>query len=303
MRRYSKMLFFIAFAFLVITCKKQEKPEKETILAGKATVLVDETLTPIIEDQVQIFENIYDAKITIEPKSEAEVIQALVRDSSRIAILTRKLTAQEEKVFAAKKLVPKITPFAKDAIALITNKNNKDTLIALQQVIEMMQGKNKTRFKGLVFDNPNSSTARYLCELAQISSLPENGVFSFNTNKEVIKYVSENDGMIGVIGINYMYQPTADIKTFTDKVQVLSVKGNENSYYSPTQNDIAEGKYPLARDLYVANCQGYSGLGMGFASFIAGETGQRIILKSGLVPIRVPSRKILIRNQVTNDKK
>jgi phosphate transport system substrate-binding protein len=41
---------------------------------------------------------------------------------------------------------------------------------------------------------------------------------------------------------------------------------------------------------------------MGFASFLGGERGQRIILKSGLVPERVPSRKIMIRNKITKDK-
>jgi phosphate transport system substrate-binding protein len=35
---------------------------------------------------------------------------------------------------------------------------------------------------------------------------------------------------------------------------------------------------------------------MGFASFITGEIGQRIILKSGLAPVRVPGRKINIKN-------
>jgi phosphate transport system substrate-binding protein len=56
----------------------------------------------------------------------------------------------------------------------------------------------------------------------------------------------------------------------------------------------------LARDLYIINCQGYSGLGMGFASFVAGDIGQRIILKSGLLPIRTPGRKISF---ITNNKK
>ena len=109
--------------------------------------------------------------------------------------------------------------------------------------------------------------------------------------------------MIGVVGLNYIYEPSPEMQAYTKKINVLSVKNKtDNQYYSPTQNDIAEGKYPLARDLFLVNCQGYSGLGMGFASFIAGETGQRIILKSGLVPTRVPSRKILIRNQINNDK-
>jgi phosphate transport system substrate-binding protein len=61
---------------------------------GSTTFLVDETLTPIIESQIQIFEDRYTAKILIQPKSESEVIQALVKDSARIAILSRSLTKE-----------------------------------------------------------------------------------------------------------------------------------------------------------------------------------------------------------------
>jgi phosphate transport system substrate-binding protein len=46
------------------------------------------------------------------------------------------------------------------------------------------------------------------------------------------------------------------------------------------------------------NYQGKEGLGMGFASYIAGEIGQRIILKSGLLPVRIPSRIIQLRKEI-----
>lgn len=301
MRRYSKMILFTALTFLVITCKDTAVSKKDTMTEGSATFLVDETLTPIVEAQVQIFQDRYQAKIQIQPKSESEVIQALVKDSARIAILSRPLTKDEIKIFENKKIIPKITPFAEDAIAVISNKGNNDTLIALQDVIAILQGK-ETKFKGLVFDNPNSSTARLLCELAGVKSLPEKNIYSFKTNNEVIKYIAENNGLIGVVGVNYIYDPTAIMQPYLEKVNVLSVKAGDGKYYGPTQNDIAEGKYPLARRLYSVNCQGYSGIGMGFAAFVTGEVGQRIILKSGLVPIRVPSRKIAIRNAIENKK-
>ncbi|HOZ75975.1 MAG TPA: substrate-binding domain-containing protein [Flavobacterium sp.] len=301
MRRYTKMILFIASTFLVITCKDTTASKRDTMTEGSTTFLVDETLTPIIESQIQIFEDRYTAKILIQPKSETEVIQALVKDSARIAILSRSLTKNELSIFENKKIIPRITPFAEDAIAVIGHKGNNDTLIALQDVIAILQGK-ETKFKGLVFDNPNSSTARLLCELAGIKNLPEKNIYSFKTNNEVIKYIAENDGLIGVVGVNYIYDPTASMEPYLDKVNVLSVKANDGKYYSPTQNDIAEGKYPLARRLYSVNCQGYSGLGMGFAAFVTGEVGQRIILKSGLVPIRVPSRKIVVRNAIENKK-
>ena len=66
-------------------------------------------------------------------------------EKSGIAILTRNLTVEENKIFAQKKITPKITKFATDAIAFISNKSNNDTLIDLKNVIEFMQGKQSTK--------------------------------------------------------------------------------------------------------------------------------------------------------------
>ncbi len=304
MSRNSKFFVLIFIVLLFVTCNKKEDIKGETILKGTVTVLVDETLTPIIEDQVAVFESYYEAKIKLDSKSEAEVMNSLTNKKSGIAILTRSLTTEELKVFEQKKIKPRITPFARDAVAFISNKNTNDTLIALKEVLAFMQGKSNTTIKGLVFDNPNSSTVRYMNALAGTKSIPEKGVYSFKTNDEVIKFVAKNDGMIGVVGVNWLTQPSAEMQNIVDKVNILSVNSlTDLNYYSPSQNNIAEGKYPLARDLYIINCQGYSGLGMGFASFVAGDIGQRIILKSGLLPVRIPGRRVNIRKQINNDKK
>lgn len=306
MKNFSKVVFsFFLCLIIIVGCNQSNnaKQGKETILKGKTTLLVDETIKPIIEDEVQIFESKYEATLQIISKSEGEVLQSLANNNAAIAILSRKLTDKEIQFFVQKKISPKTTPFAKDAIALITNKNNNDTIISLSEVATFLKGATNSKIKGLVFDNPNSSTAKAICELAGIISLPEKGVFSFKTNEEVIRYVAKNDGMIGIVGINYIFQPLPEMSKYVDAIHVLNLKNTQdNSYYSPSQNNIAEGKYPLVRNLYLINCQGFSGLGMGFASFIAGETGQRIVLKSGLVPIRFPSRKIITRKKINNEK-
>lgn len=296
----------VAFCFLLVlfSCNKSANANQETILKGNATLLVDATLMPVMEDQVQIFESRYEATIKMNVQSETEVIQSLVKDTSSIAVLSRKLNVDEMKIFANRKIIPKITPFAIDAVALITNKNSNDTLVDIRDVIDFMNGKSSPKIKGLVFDNPNSSTVRYMNTLAGLTSIPQKGVFSFGTNNEVIKFVSQNEGMIGVVGLNWLTQPRPEMQQYVDKVALLSVKGaTQNDFYAPDQNNIAEGKYALTRELYIVNCQGFSGLGMGFASFVAGDIGQRIILKSGLLPYKVPPRKLSIRNQINNDKK
>ncbi|HNP33286.1 MAG TPA: substrate-binding domain-containing protein [Flavobacterium sp.] len=305
MNKLTKTLvgFFLLTLLFVFSCQEKSNKVTDTILEGKATIYVDESILPIIEDEQAVFETEYKAKLHLVPKSENEIINDLFNDTARIVILARNLSAKELKVFQTKKVNPRITPFATDAVAFIKNKNDNDTLVALQDVIDFVNGKTVPAIKGLVFDNPNSSTASYLSSLTGITVANQKNVFSLKTNEEVIKYVSENNGMVGVIGMNWIFQPPLELQQFVDKVNVLAVKDKKKSqYFFPTQDDIASGNYPLARHLYVINCQGYSGLGMGFASFLGGERGQRIILKSGLVPEHTPSRNIRIRNTITKDK-
>ena len=300
-------VLFLGFIIVFFACNQTNKQtsKNETILKGTTSILVDETLLPIIEDQVEVFESLYaGSKIKLIPKSESESVLALAKDTSKIVILSRKLNPEEEKVFESKKITPRTTVFAIDAIAFISNKRNKDTLVALQDVVDFMKGKSNSNIKGLVFDNPNSSTVRYMNELSGIKEMTSKGIFSFKTNEEVIQFVSENDGMIGIVGVNWLMQPSQKMQPIVNKVNLISVKGiGKAAYFAPTQNNLAEGKYPLARDLYIINCQGYSGLGMGFASFIAGDIGQRIILKSGLLPIKMPGRNIKTRKQLENKNK
>ena len=288
-------LVLVAIVVVVFACNRKNE-QKETIIEGSISILVDESLTPIIEDQVAVFENSYDAKVKLISQSEKEAIVSLSKGIANVIVLPRKLTTSEETMFSSKKIAPRTTPFARDAIALISNKKSNDTLISVDEIIQFLKG-TKNKIKGLVFDNPNSSSAQYMLRLAGISELPKENVFSFKTNEEVIKYVASNDGMIGVVGINWIVQPSPEMVEIVDEVTVLSVKSKASTkFFSPSQENIATGDYPLARDLYIINCQGYEGLGMGFGSFITGEIGQRIILKSGLAPVRVPSRNIRIKN-------
>jgi phosphate transport system substrate-binding protein len=294
--------FLLLTLLFVFSCQKKGE-KKDSILEGKATIYVDESVLPIVEDEQAVFEAEYKANLHLVPKSEKEIVNSLLNDTAKIAILTRELSKKEIKAFQSKKRFPKTTPFATDAIAFIRNKMSTDTLIDLKNVIDFIQGKSVSNIQGLVFDNPNSSTTRYMDEKIGMGNFAQKNIFSFKTNEEVIKYVAENNGMIGVIGMNWIYQSPLELQDMVNKINVLSVKDvNGTAYFSPTQDNLASGNYSLARHLYIINCQGYSGLGMGFASFLGGERGQRIILKSGLVPEHFPSRKIVIRNSIIKDK-
>ena len=106
-------------------------------------------------------------------------------------------------------------------------------------------------------------------------------IYSLKNTAEVIKYISENQNAIGVIGLNEIVSGLHKI----DQIKVMAVRNvkfapNHEAYYKPSQDILGKGLYPLRRQMYVLNYQGKDGLGIGFASFIGGEIGQKIVLKS-----------------------
>jgi len=295
-----RILFYFAVAFMIVSC--QGKPSvQQSYTSGKEQILVDESFAPIIEDQAYLFENTYsNAKLDLVMKSENELLNLFLSDSIQVAIVSRLLNAEETKHFEAKNIKVRVNRFAIDGIALITHKSSKYSNVDVSDIIKILKGEGSS-LESLVFDNANSSTVRYFKELASIKSLPAEGIYALKSNSDVIKYVNDNPGSIGVVGVNWMVQPPVELENTVAELKILGIKNisgqsGSDAYYKPTQNDIALGMYPLTRSLYVINCEGGAGLGTGFASFIAGERGQRIVLKSGLLPDSIPSREINIVN-------
>ncbi|MBC7654476.1 MAG: substrate-binding domain-containing protein [Oligoflexus sp.] len=289
---------FITIFFLLISlsCRQQTISDSTNeITYGKAMMVADESLYPIIDDEYQIFSNNYKrAQINIVYKPLNDALELFLNDSINVAILPRKLTEKEAKYYEDKKIIVRYTKFAIDGIAIITGKSNQDSLITINELKSALSGSYKKNTP-IVFDNPKSSTIEYLMKLTGVNSFPKN-VYALKSNKEVIKYIVNNPNAIGIVSVAWMKRPTPDIAEDVKKLKFIAVKGEGNTYEKPTQSNLKVNNYPLIRDLYIINCQGKAGLGTGFASFVASELGQRIILKSGLAPDSLPSRQIRIRN-------
>ncbi|TXK36642.1 phosphate ABC transporter substrate-binding protein, PhoT family [Pontibacter qinzhouensis] len=303
----------IATAIVLITtgCNNSDTPA-DTPTSGNITISIDESFQPIMDSQVYTFESIYKyAKLNPQYKSEGAVIQDLLRDSTRVAVLSRDLRPDEKAVFDQRKIIPRVVKIAIDAVALIVNKNNPDTLLTVAQVQDIFSGNitswadlspgNKINGLTIVFDNNNSSTARFVQDsIIANQALPSN-TYASNSHEALIDYVSQNENTIGVIGVNWIsdFDDTTAVR-FMEKIKVVGVStesspATTDSYYQPYQAYIAQGTYPLRRYLYIISTEGRTGLGTGFASFIAGDKGQRIFLKSGLVPATMPVRVIGLR--------
>jgi len=65
--------------------------------------------------------------------------------------------------------------------------------------------------------------------------------------------------------------------------------------YKPFQAYLFYGYYPLTRNIYVIVNDPRGSLPSGLTSFLTSERGQRIILKSGLVPATQPVRIVHVK--------
>lgn len=281
---------------LFFSCKKESNTTvvEETYATGTNTVYVEESIVPIFDAINQVFMSKYDkANLLIEERSENEIVNLLLQDSVKIAVLPRNLTENELKHFAGKRTV-NVTPFAKDAVIFLTSKENNDSIIDAKMIIDLIKNPELKSGNVIVFDNINSSLVQFFKKEAGVNEFGKNVYFAKDT-KEVVEYTNKNNKAIGIVGINWLLQPDEEINKLKQSLKSLKVfNEKDNQYYLPSQSTIADGSYPLIRELYIIEAQGKSGLGKGISSFAASDIGQRIVLKSGLFPYNQPTREIII---------
>ncbi|MFC3196005.1 PstS family phosphate ABC transporter substrate-binding protein [Parapedobacter deserti] len=302
MKKLVLLPLIIGLLALLWSCNNQQPNENRTIVSGQLQVLTDETLLPIMEEQVAVFEHLYrQADVALSTGQENQIITKLLNGDAEVVILTRLLNDEEKKFFEARSFQPRIHQFATDAVALIGNQSNADSVLTVEDLIGIMRGEQPAGQQlRLVFDNPNSSTVRFLKELAGVDSLPTANLYGMKSNADVLRHVYETPQSIGVLGINWIVRPDSSLRKYAEGVKVLGVRNEAgktggDGYYKPSQSNLAEGLYPLSRPVYVINAEPRRGLGMGFAAFLTGLSGQRIILKSGLMPDSLPPRELFIR--------
>lgn len=281
-----------------VSCKRKAKEEavKETRTSGTLKMLVDESIGPIVQEQIDVFSLDYpQSKFETTVKPEEKLLPAFLNDSVRVIVLPRMLSKAEEKYYTQRNIKINTSRFAVDGIALITNQSNIDSVITVKEVIDILQGKDSN--KKLVFDNAYSSTFQYFKQLANISQFPTKGVYSKNSSNEVIKLIAEDKNFIGILGVNWVSDRNSKMANDLLKVKLLGVKNlkgkpGDDQFYKPTQDNLINGIYPFLRNVNIIDCEGRDGLGTGFATWLRSQRGQLIVLKSGLGPHKLMPREI-----------
>lgn len=304
-----KKLFYnlvglILLSGLLATCADKPKNGRtDTYSSGAITFASDESFSPIIDEEIQVFESIYrDAKLTPIYTNELDAINMLMTDSIQLVIASRNFTKKELENLKARSYLPVAIPLAYDGLSLIINRENKDSCISVNNIKRVLSGTAKKwsdivpgSSRGdilVVFDNSKSSTVHF-CVDSILGGKPINSpnIVAANTSKEVIDYVEKTSNSIGIIGSNWLNDKRDTTNTtFKKNITVMSVsrfdKATAMNSWKPYQAYLLDGRYPLVRTIYALLNDPINGLPWGFAHFIEQPKGQLIIFKSGLLPMR-----------------
>lgn len=308
-----KRSWFVLFVLLVAGGCRFFKgdPYRNTPTSGKSTICVDETIRPVIEAEIDVFKGIYGyTELDAAYVPERESFRQLLNGDVQLIVASRPLTVEETAILNQKKIFPRQDKIATDAIALIVSPSSTDTLITVDQIRDILTGKlqqweqiNPGSSAGkikVVFDNEQSGIVKYLADSICTGKLATSNVFAIKNNRDVIEYASTHPGVLGFIGASWISNPDDSLHlTFHQKIRIVSVSNHSHpdadNSYKPYQAYLTDKIYPLTRDIYVINAEPRNGLVTGFSSFVASDKGQRIILKSGILPAIATSRVINIR--------
>jgi phosphate transport system substrate-binding protein len=286
-------------------------PYTNTPTTGRITIGVDETFKPVADAELMVFQGLYRfSEIKAHYQPENECFKMLTDDSVQLIIAARALRPDEKKLLDDRKFIAREVMIAIDAVALVVNPKNTDTVFSMPALEKIMTGRitewdqinpdSPLGSVSVVFDNKNSSIVRFVADSICRGQALTGNLYALDSNLDVVDYVSKHENALGLIGVSWISdQDDTTQLSFLKKVRVVSLSKEEtasiDNSFKPFQAYIYDKSYPLTREVYAINAEPRNGLATGFVSFLASDRGQRIILKSGILPATQPVRLVNIR--------
>lgn len=303
-----KITLFLLSLLLLVGCKTDPNRAHKLLHESDVPFVADNGFQPIVNELAQLY-SLRNIEAVMLPHyvNEDSALRMLLRDSVRLAILTRDLNDKEKEIVRANGLKLLQHRIAYDAFALIVHKDNPDTAINVQEIRDIMSGK-ITRWEQLemgtkrgnlsvVFDESGSSTVRYMKDSLNGGKPLKGNIYAQGSNQAVIDMVRSNPDVIGVVSTDWVRVAKGDstaMSSFREldfKVMLVGKIGKKAADWErPYQYYIATGEYPLVRSVWAIATDPRSRSAIrSFYFMLKDNVGQRVIVNSS---------QLLPRNQV-----
>jgi phosphate transport system substrate-binding protein len=297
--------------------QSSNKGPVDTPTQGKIHIAVDEAFSPLIAAEINAFQGLYPkAKIIPHYVSETKAYEMLMADSVRLVISSRDFSDSERNFFKEKTIKPNSLKVATDAIGIVLHPAKTDSLLKMSELRNLLtSGSEKSAV--LVLDKVGSSNERIFFQRMGIDkNSAAIKIHYAGGDREVINYVNAHPEAIGCMGVNWISDSDDPLQMrFKSGIRVAALMPDSvekllssepdkhgEDYFQPLQAYLAQGFYPLTREVWVCSREARSGLGTGFLAWLSSDKGQRVVLKAGLLPATMPIRVVKIRkdNDLSN---
>jgi len=283
--------------------------KKSESTTGEITIGTDEGISPLIQEEASEFMRLNnESKVTLEIKTSKEVIADMNAGTYKTIVVGRDLTKEEADIFAANKIEVKKSPLALDGIGVIVNPKNPLTKINFTELKRIFTG-GQSDWKDMDGDNKDVYSGKIKVYIARRNAsihdifrqrVLAGAEFSghdviCSTSSQMMSEIKNNENAIGFISMAWITISTDTLDEGVKPLKVASVDpqtGAVSNYVGLHQGYIANKTYPLITEAFIMSVDYSMNLAVGFSSFMISYDGQRIVLKSGLVPVTQPVKII-----------
>lgn len=271
-------------------------------VTGELQIPITDALVDVGIELQRSFKAIHSgANLQFQPKTSNEAIQAFTEGNSNFIFTARELTPEEIRAFQAKKgYVPMRIPIAMDATIICVSKGNPATKISMEQLEAVYSAGRVGASKGtasvwgdvgLRGDWAKRSITPYARqEGAAIRNFFAKVALQGAAFKPTVQGVPDNAGLTEALitdPTGIMFTSISSWMASFKVIPVVPLQGTEA--FPPTQEAIAQGKYPLVRMFYAyvnkAAGKPLPGLTDEALRFVLSRNGQDVFADNGLIPV------------------
>lgn len=251
-----------------------------------------DTVLPVSQEAAETFmkQNPM-ARVTVTGGGSGVGISALFDGTTDIAMASRSIKFSEKMKLKKSNKQLREAVVAYDALAVVVNPNNPVSNLTRQQLEDIFRGKitnwNQVRdqvtgkrgedLKIIVYSRETSSGTY---EFFKTSVLHEKnymaGVLSMPATGAVIQSVSQTRGAIGYVGMAYV----------NNRVKAINVSYDNKNFVYPSMKSGRNHTYPIIRELYYYYTADKDKVVKPFIDYLLSDEGQKIVMRSGYVPVR-----------------
>lgn len=274
----SRHLLLSLFVFSVIASPLQAAESLRVV--GSTTVL------PIVAEAAKQYRQLNPGlTLTVSGGGSGVGVSAVQQGTAEIGMVSRAVTAQEQQRLGAGF---KVVAVARDAVAVAISKAVYEggvTQLSIAQIAAIYRGefKNWKEVGGpdariLVIDKEPSRGTRHVFAKVVLGDeqarAPGATIISGSNNEEQAAIAASNQA-IGMLSNAWL----------NDAVRAVAV-GEPGKAVLPTLEHVADGRYPIQRELTILLPRNAGKQAQGFVEFLLSDAGQRIVEQVGYLRVR-----------------